>query len=77
MRSTDGGVAFTKGYVPDVVEAVFNAPVATIQEKNPEMISPLRRQADNATDGFFRYFLRLAGSKHSADTKDLSGMGKI
>jgi|GEM_PF-3602992 hypothetical protein len=41
MRSTDGGMAFAKGYVPDVVGVVFDAPVATIQEKNPETTSPL------------------------------------
>lgn len=70
-------MAFAKGCVPDVVEAVFDAPVATIQEKNPERTSPLGRQADNATDGFFRHLLRLAGSKYSADTEDLSGMGKL
>ena len=35
MVRSDGGMVFTKGDVTDIVEAVFNAPMAAIQLENP------------------------------------------
>ena len=35
MVRSDGGMVFTKGDVTDIMETVFNAPMAAIQRKNP------------------------------------------
>ena len=43
MGGADGGMVFTKSDVTDIVEAVFNAPMATIQVKNPGGVSLVGR----------------------------------
>jgi len=39
MVRSDGGMVFPKGDVTDIMEAVFNAPVATIHVKNSLRVS--------------------------------------
>ena len=43
MGGADGGMVFTKSDVTDRVEAVFNAPMTTIQVKNPGGVSLVGR----------------------------------
>ena len=43
MGGADGGMVFTKSDVTDRVEAVFNAPMTTIQGKNPRGVSLVGR----------------------------------
>ena len=43
MGGADGGMVFTKSDVTDIVEAVFNALMTTIQGKNPRGVSLVGR----------------------------------
>ena len=76
MVRSDGGMVFTKGDVTDIVEAVFNAPMASIQLKNPGRVSLVWGKAGNAIGSFFGCFLGFEMGKFSVDTKDLSNKGE-
>jgi len=76
IAGTNWGTIFMEGDDTNVVEAVFNAPMAAVQVKNPWRVSFFGRQTGNSADGFFCYFAGLQGSKFSVDTEDLSDMRK-
>lgn len=77
VESANRGTIFVKGDIANIVKAVFNPPMATIQEEYSGRVCLLRRQAGNSIDGFFCYFSCFQGNTCSADTEYLSDMRKI
>ena len=72
----DGRAVFIKGHIPDIVEAVFDRPLAATQAEESGGVRSWWGQAGEAIDGFGACFLGDDFGSDPLDAEDLSGIGK-
>jgi hypothetical protein len=72
----DGRAVFIEGDIPDIVEAVFDRPVAPGQAEEAGGVRFLWSQTGEAIDDFGAFFLRNDFRGISLNTEDLSGVGE-
>jgi len=71
-----GRAVFIEGNIADIMEAVFDRPLAAAQTEESGGVSFLRGQAGEAIDGFGAVFLGDDFGGYPLDAEDLGGIGK-
>ena len=77
MASTDLGVVFIEGYIPNIMEAILDLPLSAIQLQQPLGTGLLGGQTRQAIDDLFGFLLALEMGDLAMDAKDLSYVGEI
>lgn len=77
MASTDLGVIFIEGYIPNIMEAILDLPLPPIQLQQPLGTGLLEGQTGKAVDDFFGFLLALEMGDLAPDAKDLSYVGEL
>ena len=73
----NAAAVFVKAHVAHIMQAVFNAPVATVQGQQAHRVGFLRRQTGDAIHGFGAELARAQLRGLALQAEDLSGVGEI
>ena len=75
--TADAGAVLIEGHVADIVEAVFNAPMATARIEQALRISTLGFETGNPIDGFGGEFVADQVRRFTANGANLFGVGEV
>ena len=75
--AADLGAVFIEGHITNVVEAVFNRPVATAGSEQALGIGAFEVKTGDPVDGFGGEFVADQVRRFAANREDLMGVGKI
>jgi hypothetical protein len=73
---TNGAAVFIEGDIPDIMEAIFDRPVAATQAEQASGVGMLGRETGNTVDSFGTVFLGDDCGGVALDREDLGGIGK-